>query len=737
MYILINSIKMLKNIYPLLFLFFFVSTEAQTWTKISTPQTDQSFTDIKLGQDGNLYLLTAQGLYKSEDNGDNWTIYHNGCRNSDKLGDELMTITKDGLVFIDKALTINQTDGNSLTRSIYYTLGAYQRSAQMVSLSTGEIIRSYRDNWGPNNVYYSISSDNGNTWDDKKSSASFALKNYKHPIFFIAENDDVYYVGADYSLYRSTDKGETYTSSGTVADWDEKLSVLDKKTGTFYVVSKATINNPWKLNKSTDHGATFTEIPLASNHPITAIYANDNHLIVTHSNYCSYSNDGGATWTDKKSMFSDIGFPEKYIFTKDGSILGLNVGMYGVAKIDFSSNTVSSSVNGIEQATTTTHYYNGSRLGASFSGRAYYSDDLGSSWTRLKGEGAICGNIFVSSDNTIYTASTKNGTWNGVYVQDENDSMVAVSADVESVWNMSGTNSMFEDENGNIYCVSNLYGLYKSSDGKNFTRQSDAPFTELSDQTLWYDKANKRMFGFISTGGDMHYSDDYGVTWTNGTKVTDQGFPNFIQFAGGSKAWTYMWTTKPENNGFYSSSDLTNWSGPSVSTGSFDSRYDQFVKGEDESQIFLASTKGYVIVSNDKGQTWTEFESGLDSFDIIDRTENTIKIVPVSHMSASGGKLILATTGSLYITDNKSSSGNVKDNSSSFLEVYPNPVNEVLFLKSDFKINNVTIVDLSGKEMLSTSEVSNFIDVSSLQSGLYIVRVSTTNGISNSKIYKK
>ncbi|MGB0851557.1 MAG: WD40/YVTN/BNR-like repeat-containing protein, partial [Bacteroidia bacterium] len=322
------------------------------------PKTDQSFSDIKLGQDGDLYLLTAMGLYSSSDDGDWWSVYDAGARNSDdKVADELMTITKDGVVFIDKALTINQTDGSTLKQTEYYTLGGYQRSAQMISLSTGEIIMAHRDNWGPKDVTYKISSDGGVTWMDKKASSSFALKNFKHPIFFVNDNDDVYYVGADYSLYRSTDKGESYTSSGTVAEWDEKLSTLDKKTGTFYIAFRMGLN--WKLKKSSDHGATFTDIPLPSNEGITSILANDNKIVLSTNYNVRYSNDGGATWTDKSSMFIPSNFPEKFIYNGSGELMAMNANRSGVVLIDFSTNTVTPKVSGITQGSANSHHYNG------------------------------------------------------------------------------------------------------------------------------------------------------------------------------------------------------------------------------------------------------------------------------------------------------------------------------------------------------------------------------------------
>jgi hypothetical protein len=304
---------------------------------------------------------------------------------------------------------------------------------------------------------------------------------------------------------------------------------------------------------------------------------------------------------------------------------------------------------------------------------------------------------------------------------------------------MSQVNSMFEDDQGNIYCVSNAYGVYKSTDGSSFTRQSEAPFNDaLATQTVWFDEGSKRVFGFIAGGGDIHYSDDYGVTWTQGTKVTDEGFPQFMQFAGGSKIWTYMWSTKPANNGFYSSSDATNWTGPAVTTTSFDGRSDQLIKGKDDSQIFLASTKGYVHVSNDTGKTWSLYEDGLDSFDIIDRNEATSKFVPVVRMTASGGKLILATSGSLYMADmDGGSTVSVPRKVALLMNVYPNPSSHRLNIKISAEVQAVSISTLTGEQVYASQGFSGYIDVKNLQSGMYILNIQTDKGNTNAKIFIK
>lgn len=67
--------------------------------------------------------------------------------------------------------------------------------------------------------------------------------------------------------------------------------------------------------------------------------------------------------------------------------------------------------------------------------------------------------------------------------------------------------------------------------------------------------------------------------------------------------------------------------------------------------------------------------------------------------------------------------------------VYPNPVQNQLNVESQEIINNIEIFDLLGKQILVSEEKS--IDVSGLQSGIYLLKITTNNGILTQKIIKQ
>jgi len=70
--------------------------------------------------------------------------------------------------------------------------------------------------------------------------------------------------------------------------------------------------------------------------------------------------------------------------------------------------------------------------------------------------------------------------------------------------------------------------------------------------------------------------------------------------------------------------------------------------------------------------------------------------------------------------------------------IYPNPVNNVLnvYVKNEITINNLTITDLNGRNVSSSSSSSS-IDVSNLSSGVYFVSIETNEGKGTAKFVKK
>ena len=89
---------------------------------------------------------------------------------------------------------------------------------------------------------------------------------------------------------------------------------------------------------------------------------------------------------------------------------------------------------------------------------------------------------------------------------------------------------------------------------------------------------------------------------------------------------------------------------------------------------------------------------------------------------------------SFVITGDKSFVANfVSTESISELEasfkVYPNPVSDMLFIEAEIEVEEVAIFDVYGRQQnLRNSALSNSIDVSSLNNGIYFLKVVTSEG---------
>ncbi|QVY65644.1 T9SS type A sorting domain-containing protein [Polaribacter sp. Q13] len=69
------------------------------------------------------------------------------------------------------------------------------------------------------------------------------------------------------------------------------------------------------------------------------------------------------------------------------------------------------------------------------------------------------------------------------------------------------------------------------------------------------------------------------------------------------------------------------------------------------------------------------------------------------------------------------------------VNMYPNPVENKLFINSKETLNKVEIFNLLGKKVLSTTNTKS-IDVSSLSKSVYLVKISSDKGISTKKLVK-
>ena len=109
------------------------------------------------------------------------------------------------------------------------------------------------------------------------------------------------------------------------------------------------------------------------------------------------------------------------------------------------------------------------------------------------------------------------------------------------------------------------------------------------------------------------------------------------------------------------------------------------------------------------------------------------------------GQLVLSATGAtnpVYIDNFYFSNGavaSVNDNLIAKISFYPNPAQNFINISSDQNIQNIKIYSVLGKVVKSISVESNFkeINISDLNSGIYLIKYSINNTTGSSKFIKK
>ncbi len=87
------------------------------------------------------------------------------------------------------------------------------------------------------------------------------------------------------------------------------------------------------------------------------------------------------------------------------------------------------------------------------------------------------------------------------------------------------------------------------------------------------------------------------------------------------------------------------------------------------------------------------------------------------------------------ITLTADSYSNLETNTLPLVTVYPNPTEDVIYISSQESIQNITLVDLNGREVLNSQNIA--ISLSKLQSGIYFLLIQTNFGIVQKSIVKK
>ena len=73
----------------------------------------------------------------------------------------------------------------------------------------------------------------------------------------------------------------------------------------------------------------------------------------------------------------------------------------------------------------------------------------------------------------------------------------------------------------------------------------------------------------------------------------------------------------------------------------------------------------------------------------------------------------------------------------SSINIYPNPVNDRLYIETEVEVREVVVYDVFGRQQTTDNGQQTFIDVTNLNSGIYFVKVVAENGEVVKRFVKK
>ncbi len=95
---------------------------------------------------------------------------------------------------------------------------------------------------------------------------------------------------------------------------------------------------------------------------------------------------------------------------------------------------------------------------------------------------------------------------------------------------------------------------------------------------------------------------------------------------------------------------------------------------------------------------------------------------------------------SLYVRDTINTAddndNSIANPSASCLSAYPNPTTGIININSDIEIQSVTVMDITGKQVMYTEEVNNTINIAKLEDGIYFLKIIADDEEYDVKIYK-
>ncbi|PHS10473.1 MAG: hypothetical protein COA88_01655 [Kordia sp.] len=582
------------------------------------------------------------------------------------------------------------------------------------------------------------STDGGSTWTGVTGEST------GHDIEFKpGDPNTVYATGGGF--YKSTDGGANFTAISGFTDDAKMIAVSAQNPAIVYVLEA----NAYKFGafyKSTNSGATFTKLSHSKNYLGGSTLGDDDkgqapgHMAIAASptNANEVHIAGINTWKS-----SDAGVT--FIPTSDwmqSEAIEKNIGYChaDVEIFEFINNTLFTGTDGgiyIAENTATINKYYYTQIGSGLGIRHLYR--IGVSQTNP---------VVVSGGSQDNGSALRNaaGQWSGIFGGD-------------------GMETFIDKNNPNkVYC-SIYYGQFYQIDDQGLLEIASPD--DKQGQWVTPIEQDPTLVNTIYTGYDQVYkSTDEGYSWTAISQVFGLANLDHLKIAASNNKVMYASST----NKLYKT---TTGSGTWIELTGFNGDINSIaIHPTDPNRIAIA-TNGVekVYVSLNGGTTWTSYKKNLPNFDAfalvwqnnankglylgmnygvyyIDTSlsnwetfNNQLPNVIINELeiNTADSKLYAATYGrGVWRTPVYNSSLSVEEELfNSTLKIYPNPTSSVINISGSDGFGEIRLFSINGKLIYYNKEAnlsSTQIDVSSLSTGVYFVKINSSKGVTTKKV---
>ncbi|PID68024.1 MAG: hypothetical protein CR968_03705 [Flavobacteriia bacterium] len=260
-------------------------------------------------------------------------------------------------------------------------------------------------------------------------------------------------------------------------------------------------------------------------------------------------------------------------------------------------------------------------------------------------------------------------------------------------------------------------------------------FTAASAQTVyWSDDFND----FDISDWTLIDADGDGNNWS-ATQINDSNGNPVTPVSLISRSWMQSPLT-PDNWAISPAIDLSSASGTieisyitQVASASWDEeKYSLYVSTSNDIASLEASETQMTEVLGDDGNTGTPVNH---TFDISSFAGESTVYIAFRHHDVTDMDFISIDD----VTVASGGTGSLEDLQALGFTYYPNPVNDVLNLKADVSINEISVSNLLGQEVYRSTPnmLQQTVDFSNLETGVYMVSVSIDGNEGTFKIVKR